>query len=352
MLQKFSLQILPIVKENTKSAILSALISSCNKVWPLFHKYPLKTNMRLASAAAALARGGTITNEEQAQLQYASMLIDVSSNNHSQWCQVLERTSEDSAIIGLPSINYYTKDQHTQAVSWLYPDRQLDPQTTILCSSNESVDHWNAIAQDLNPMESITLMSKDTFDEVDDEKGLIKKMMTPQVLSRLKKVGIPDHDLTLKVGDVCLVIRAIECLKLGNNTRVRIVAIHRYTVEVATLLETQERFIRLPRICFQFRLRYEHSYQITRMQFPLRLAYAMTFNKSQSQTLQKVLLDITDPPFSHGQLYVALSRVRDCNMISLYVSNDQLQPSTDSSTGMMPVVNNIVYQDVLGFNTN
>jgi hypothetical protein len=32
----------------------------------------------------------------------------------------------------------------------------------------------------------------------------------------------------------------------------------------------------------------------------LRLAYAMTYNKSQSQTLSKVLLDITTHPFSHG----------------------------------------------------
>jgi hypothetical protein len=49
------------------------------------------------------------------------------------------------------------------------------------------------------------------------------------------------------------------------------------------------------------------SYQLTRLQFPLRLAYAMTYNKSQSQTLFRVLLDITLPPFSNGQLYVALS---------------------------------------------
>lgn len=343
-------QILPIVHEDEKSAILSALISSNNIVWSQFRKYPLKTNMRLASAAMALAHSGTITPEESAQLSYASMLIDVSRNSHSPLCQVLDCENEDTAVIGLPSIQYFTEYQHTKAVSWLYPGGQLDPQTTILCSSNESVDRWNAVAQALNPNESIVLKSKDTFAEVDDEKGLISKMMTKNVLSTFRKNGVPDHEVTFKVGDVCLITRAIGGLGIANNSRVRITSIHQYCIEVVTLMEQHERTIRIPRISFKFRLPYGYSYQLTRMQFPLRLAYAMTFNKSQSQTLQKVLLDITAPPFSHGQLYVALSRVRDCKMISLYVSKDQLQPSPDSSTGMMPIIRNIVYQDVLGFN--
>ena len=40
--------------------------------------HPLKTNMRLASAADARARGGPITPDEALQLRYADMLIDVS----------------------------------------------------------------------------------------------------------------------------------------------------------------------------------------------------------------------------------------------------------------------------------
>ena len=127
-------------------------------------------------------------------------------------------------------------------------------------------------------------------------------------------------------------------------------AIHLYCIEVATLTENHESLIHIPRICFKFCLPYGQSYQLTRMQFLLRLAYAMTFNKSQSQTLHKVLLDITAPPFSHGQLYVALSHVRYCHMISLYVSNDQLKPCTASTTGMMPAITNIMYQDVLKYN--
>jgi hypothetical protein len=47
------LQILPIVKGNDKHAILEALISSNDNVWSRFKKHPLKTNMHLATAAAA-----------------------------------------------------------------------------------------------------------------------------------------------------------------------------------------------------------------------------------------------------------------------------------------------------------
>jgi len=96
---------------------------------------------------------------------------------------------------------------------------------------------------------------------------------------------------------------------------------------------------------------YGKSYHLTRLQFPLRLAYAMTYNKSQSQTLSKVLLDITTPPFSHGQLHVALSRVRDCNNIVMYLTEEQLINTDTNTTGFMQTVSSTVYQDVLVHNS-
>nr|XP_043638077.1 uncharacterized protein LOC122609058 [Erigeron canadensis] len=46
-----------------------------------------------------------------------------------------------------------------------------------------------------------------------------------------------------------------------------------------------------------------------RRQFPLVVSFAMTINKSQGQSLAKVGLFLQRPVFTHGQLYVALSRV-------------------------------------------
>jgi hypothetical protein len=43
-------------------------------------------------------------------------------------------------------------------------------------------------------------------------------------------------------------------------------------------------------------------------QYPLRLAWAVTIHKSQGMTFDKTIIDIGRGTFSHGQLYVALSR--------------------------------------------
>jgi hypothetical protein len=63
---------------NDKHLIMEALISSNNNVWGEFHMHPLKTNMRLATAAAAQAHRGLLSQEEEEQLGYVDMLIDVS----------------------------------------------------------------------------------------------------------------------------------------------------------------------------------------------------------------------------------------------------------------------------------
>jgi ATP-dependent DNA helicase PIF1 len=48
--------------------------------------------------------------------------------------------------------------------------------------------------------------------------------------------------------------------------------------------------------------------QFKRLQFLIRLAFAMTINKSQGQTMSVCGLDLSTSCFSHGQLYMLCSR--------------------------------------------
>lgn len=63
------------------------------------------------------------------------------------------------------------------------------------------------------------------------------------------------------------------------------------------------------------------KHQVIRLQYPIRVAFAVTLNKSQGRTLERAVLVIDTPAFSHGQLYVAMSRVKDSGSIALFTSN-------------------------------
>ena len=81
---------------------------------------------------------------------------------------------------------------------------------------------------------------------------------------------------------------------------------------------------------------------MTRKQFPVRLCFAITSNKSQGQTLEKVGIFLDSPFFSHGQYYVAQSRVGSSDALRILVaSGGQLQ-----STSQV-YIDNVLYPEIL-----
>ena len=82
-------------------------------------------------------------------------------------------------------------------------------------------------------------------------------------------------------------------------------------------------------------------FSLSWQQFPGKLCFAMTINKSQSQTMDFVGLHLPQHVFTHGQLYVAMSRVGSADRIKVFVGAGQPPGRVGVYT------RNVVYDEVL-----
>lgn len=165
----------------------------------------------------------------------------------------------------------------------------------------------------LIPGEAVELLSADTCvsESTDDE------VIHTELLNTISQPGVPDHKLILKVGVVCILMRNL-CFddRLVNGSKLIITNISRFCV-FARRPNSYDAVV-IPRITFKFSVG-RTGMEIIRRQFPLQLAFGLTINKSQGQTLNTVGVDLRNDVFAHGQLYVALSRVRSSNNIRVLV---------------------------------
>lgn len=79
------------------------------------------------------------------------------------------------------------------------------------------------------------------------------------------------------------------------------------------------------------------TFKFKRRQFPIRLAFALSINKAQGQSVRYIGIDLRVPVFSHGQLYVALSRATARENIRILLPESQVHCRT----------RNIVFTEVL-----
>jgi ATP-dependent DNA helicase PIF1 len=132
-----------------------------------------------------------------------------------------------------------------------------------------------------------------------------------EFLNTLEVSGMPSHKLLLKIGAPVILLRNLDPLAgLCNGTRLIVRRFTMRVVEVEIITgKGADNVAFIPHIKFIFD-NSDLPFIFARKQFPLWLAYAMTINKSQRQTLSHVGLHLADDVFSHDQLYVAFSRAK------------------------------------------
>src|SRR5947207_9291146 len=96
--------------------------------------------------------------------------------------------------------------------------------------------------------------------------------------------------------------------------------------------------IMIPRILLFLSFTENLPFDFRRTQFPLRLAFVMTINKAQDQTLNYVELCLKKSMFMHEQLYIALSRVTDGANLRMIVP--------DIEKKHQEKIKNIIYSEI------
>ena len=205
--------------------------------------------------------------------------------------------------------------------------------SVILAPTNEACAAINARANERVSGEERIFRSVDHTPETSENRDLFPV----EFVNSLTPSGMPPHVLVLKVGSVVMLLRNLD-LKRGlcNGVRMIVRGMHAHALDVE-LLTGERAGMRafIPRIRL-IPATSQTPVEFIRTQFPVNLAFAMTINKAQGQTFGRVGLSLLQPVFSHGQLYVALSRVR--SLASLRV---QLNTGTHTK--------NVVYPEALHF---
>ena len=130
---------------------------------------------------------------------------------------------------------------------------------------------------------------------------------------------------------------------LCNGTRLICRSFRRYVIEAEIVTGSHAGdIVLIPRITLT-PTNSESPIQFSRTQFPIRLVFAMTINKAQGQTMDQVGLYLPEHPFTHGLLYVAMSRVR--TPTSIHITLDRDTSSINGLTGFY--TRNVVYREVL-----
>jgi hypothetical protein len=178
-------------------------------------------------------------------------------------------------------------------------------------------------ARMLRNIKSEGIISK-SIDKPDDN---APDALSIEALNAVDFPGFPLHTLELKVGAPIVLLRNLGINQgLCNGTRIVVKGLSQKAISGCILTgpyKNQE--VLIPKITLYHEGDSAVKVPFYRYQFPVGLAFSMTINKFQGQSMSRVSVVLKDQVFAHGQLYVALSRVK--NVKELFVTQVGTDPS-------------------------
>ena len=179
---------------------------------------------------------------------------------------------------------------------------------SILTTTNRQRHLINETMVQMCPGKEVHLRSADAVDNEHDARSF-----SVEYCNSLEPTGLPQHKITLKPGVPIMLIRNLNpSAGLCNGTR--LIFSHMSPNNRVLFAKVKDEvsgaynLVAIPRIILRPKEK-EYSFEWTRLQFPVTVAFATTINKAQGDSLKMIGIWLPQPVFGHGQLYVAPSRV-------------------------------------------
>ncbi|KAG6687927.1 hypothetical protein I3842_11G098700, partial [Carya illinoinensis] len=313
-------QILPVVPKGTRQQQIDASLVS-SYLWPILTKIHLTENMRarldpdFSNYILELGNGmPPITIDEYVKIP-TTMLIPYQDDSTSL-DQLLDAIFDDILEYSMNISNMMNR--------------------AILAPKNNYVDEINNLLIQRFPGEMKQYYS---FDETIDAS---EQAVMEDFLNTLTPNGFPPHQLLLKQNCPIMLLRNINPSEgLCNGTRLICRNFDHNVIHVEIAIGHQSgKKVFIPKIPFLPRPDENSGFPFKRTQFPIKLSFAMSINKSQGQTLDLVGIYLPQPVFSHGQLYVALSRAKTISAVKILIQPISIEEPENNST------KNIVYTEL------
>jgi hypothetical protein len=315
-------QTLPVKPKANRQEVLSSCLLNSTFWEDEATKLRLSQNMRLG-----------VPPED---VLYAQYLLELGEGQHT----------DDCGKITLPA-RFKCGNSVDSLIQAIYPTfagpltDDFFAERAILTSRNADVMELNKLLLSTFPPAQGPVKTYHSADSIVAEVAAnqhLQTAYTPEVLASLNASGLPLATLELKLGVPVMVLRNLDPANgMCNGSRVIVTYMSDRVVQMRLLTgDHKGKKVFIPQITTTSGPE-DFPFTLQRRQFPLRLAFAMTINKSQGQSLKVVGIDLRSPVFAHGQLYVALSRCTSSSRIYILFPQDCADTSTI----------NVVYKEAL-----